>query len=175
MADAEGLVQWFAVYVAPRSEKKVAARLFEKGIEQYLPLRRSLKQWSDRKKWVEEPLVRGYIFVKISIAQRLAVLETDGVLQFVRFDRQDVAIPEWQIEALRQFAESGYEVSIEDEIYPGEEVEIAEGALEGVRGEIISFKGKKAFSVRLEYLGKTLIASVPAEIVRRIKTAEVSR
>lgn len=168
MADAERVVKWFAVYVAPRSEKKVAQRLFEKRIEHYLPLRRALKEWSDRKKWVEEPLIRGYVFVKIDIFQRLPILETDGVLQFVRFDRQDVAIPEWQIEAMRQFLDSGFEVEIDDQLYPGEAVEIAEGALEGMRGEIISFKGKKAFSIRLEYLGKTLIASVPMETVRRV-------
>ncbi len=168
MANAERESQWFAVYVAPKSENKVIERLFKKGIEHYLPLRRSFKQWSDRKKWVEEPLVRGYVFVKIDIFQRLPILETDGVLQFVRFDRQDVAIPEWQIEAMRQFLESGFDVEIDDQLYPGEAVEIAEGALQGMRGEIISFKGKKAFSIRLEYLGKTLIASVPMETVRRV-------
>jgi transcription antitermination factor NusG len=167
MAERES--NWFAVYVAPRSEKKVAERFLKISVEHYLPLRRSLKQWSDRKKWVEEPLVRGYVFVKIDIKQRLKVLETDGVLQFVRFDRQDVAIPEWQIEAMRQFLESGFDIDVDDQFYPGERVEITDGALHGLSGEIISFKGKKAFSIRLEHLGKTLIASVPVETVQRVR------
>jgi transcription antitermination factor NusG len=167
MSSAERESNWFAVYVAPKCEKKVSERLLEKKIEHYLPLRRSLKQWSDRRKWVEEPLVRGYVFVKIDIRQRLQVLETDGILQFVRFDRQDVAIPTWQIEAMRQFLESGINVEIDEHLYPGEKVEIADGALKGLCGEIISFKGKKSFSIRLEYLGKTLIASVPMETVQR--------
>ncbi|HYF02651.1 MAG TPA: UpxY family transcription antiterminator [Patescibacteria group bacterium] len=169
MAGSQKELRWFAVYVTPKSEKKVAERLLRQGIEYYLPLRRSLKQWSDRKKWVEEPLVHGYVFVKIDISDRLRVLETDGVLQFVRFDRQDVVIPEWQIEGMRQFLNSGMNIEVSDELYPGEEVEISEGALQGLRGEIISYKGKKSFSIRLEYFGKTLIASVPMKTVHRVQ------
>ena len=57
---------WYAVYTKPRSEKKLADRLNEHGIEAYLPLRKTLKQWSDRKKMVEEPLITSYVFVNIT-------------------------------------------------------------------------------------------------------------
>ena len=57
---------WFAVYTKSRNEKKVYERLIDEGYEAYLPLQKRLKQWSDRKKWVEEPLLRSYVFVKIN-------------------------------------------------------------------------------------------------------------
>ena len=57
---------WYALYTFPRFEKKVYKRLVERGIEAYLPLQKKLRKWKDRKKWIEEPLIRSYIFVKIS-------------------------------------------------------------------------------------------------------------
>ena len=58
---------WYAVHVMPRWEKKVYTALLEQHIETYAPLQKRLKQWSDRKKWVEEPVIRSYVFVKIMI------------------------------------------------------------------------------------------------------------
>ena len=47
---------WFALYTAPRSEKKVEARLGEAGVEHFLPMLKVMRRWSDRVKVVE---VRG--------------------------------------------------------------------------------------------------------------------
>ena len=58
--------KWYPVYTHPRAEKKAHQALSNKGIETYLPLRRQLKQWSDRKKWVDEPFIKSYLFVHIS-------------------------------------------------------------------------------------------------------------
>ena len=52
---------WNVVYTASRQEKKVAQRLLENGIENYLPVIKVLNQWSDRKKLVEKPLFNGYV------------------------------------------------------------------------------------------------------------------
>ena len=57
---------WHAIYVHSRAEKKVHVELTLKGIESFLPLHRKLRQWSDRKKWVEIPLISGYVFVHIT-------------------------------------------------------------------------------------------------------------
>jgi transcriptional antiterminator RfaH len=59
-------LKWYPVYTQPRAEKKAYSALIDKGIEAYLPLHRRLKQWSDRKKWVEEPLISSYLFVRIA-------------------------------------------------------------------------------------------------------------
>jgi len=159
--------QWYAVYVMPQSEKKVFDRIRAMQIDVYLPLRRSLRQWSDRKKWIEEPLIRGYVFVRIRLRDQVRVLEVPGVLQFVRFDKQPVPIPDDQIDALRTFLDSGYEVDVADELLPGEEVEVTEGLLTGMRGQMLERRGKKIFAVQLEHLGKTLIVAVPAAQLRR--------
>ena len=64
---------WYAVYTKPKWEKKVAELLARKGIEHYCPLNRVLKQWHDRKKWVEEPLLTSYVFVYVTPAEQAEV------------------------------------------------------------------------------------------------------
>ena len=58
---------WYAIYTKPRTEKKACEELTCKGISTYLPVVKTLKQWSDRKKWVEKPYFPGYLFVRIRL------------------------------------------------------------------------------------------------------------
>lgn len=55
---------WYPVYTNPRAEKKTYEQLVRKSIEVYLPLKKTLKQWSDRKKWVQEPFNLFYLFFR---------------------------------------------------------------------------------------------------------------
>ena len=66
--------QWVALYTNPRAEKKAESNLKETGFEVYLPLRKELHTWSDRKKWVEVPLLKSYIFAKITAKQQIPVV-----------------------------------------------------------------------------------------------------
>ena len=56
---------WHVLYTKPRNEKKVAERLSGAGYTVYCPLQKVRRQWSDRVKVVEEPLFKGYLFIKI--------------------------------------------------------------------------------------------------------------
>ena len=99
--------KWYALYTKSRTEKKVYQLLTEKGIDTYLPLIKTLKQWSDRKKWVEEPLFRSYIFIKITEKERLNAIRTDGVVRMITFQGKPVSIPNKQIEAVRAYINEG--------------------------------------------------------------------
>ena len=57
-------ISWYAVYTRPRAEKLVFQRIQETGIEVFLPMQKTIRQWSDRKKVIEKPLLSSYIFVK---------------------------------------------------------------------------------------------------------------
>ena len=71
---------WYAVYTNSRAEKRVSDRIEELGIETFLPLQKTLRQWSDRKKLVEKPLISSYVFVKIIPREYFAVRKIDGVV-----------------------------------------------------------------------------------------------
>jgi len=96
---------WYAVYVRSRYEKKVYQYLLEKGLSSFLPLIETLRQWSDRKKRVEEPLIRGYVFVHINYhKEHVHVLETDGVVKFIGIGKTPSVISERDIDWLKRLA-----------------------------------------------------------------------
>ena len=160
---------WYAVYVKSRSEKKVAAELIALGIDHYLPLQKLLKQWSDRKKWVEEPLFRSYIFVKINQTDYYNVLNVTGAVKYISFEGKAVAVPEQQIEAIRYFLDEKDPEVMEDLHWEkGQKVEVISGSLTGLKGELIEVKGKNKVSVEIEAVAKTILLRIPKSKLRVI-------
>ena len=76
----ENIKNWFAIYTMPRWEKKVHSRLLRKDIRSWCPMQKVERRWSDRKKIIEDPIFKSYVFVQIHEEERLTVLQTDGVL-----------------------------------------------------------------------------------------------
>ncbi len=160
-------MNWFAVYTNPRAEKKVHAELIREGIEVYLPLQRTLKLWSDRKKWVEEPLFRSYIFVHISESEYYAVLNTPGVVRFITFEGKAVPVPEQQIEAIRYYLSSDEKpVAVDPGLVPGQVVEVMKGPLRGLRGELVEISGRRKVKVEIEAIGQSIMVTIPLSQLR---------
>lgn len=163
--------KWYAVYVKSRAEKKALAELTFKGVDAYLPLRVVKRKWSDRVKLVEEPLLRGYLFVFVSEIEYLNVLQTPGVVGYVTFEGKAAAIPEEEIENLKIFLERNkafVDVSYEN-IAKGQKVKVVGGPLEGVEGEVFELRGKKRISLRFETLGCSVFADVSLELLEKIE------
>ena len=128
---------WYAIYVKSRHEKSVHAELQHKGIESSLPLTIVTRQWSDRRKKVEVPLFRGYVFVKIDIRnEKLPGLTTSGVVKFVVFNKITVPIPEEQMFWLQQMIASDLLLSQEQDFPTGTEIDVMFGPLKGLRGRV---------------------------------------
>lgn len=159
---------WYAIYTKARHEKKIANILQEENIEYYLPLRRSLKQWSDRKKWIQEPLFNCYIFVKISYLEFYKVLIIPGVMCYVSFGGVPQTIHDSQIERLKLFvSERSTEIVLtRDQIAKGVKVEVVFGALKGLQGEIVQIHGQSRLLIRFESLGCCLYANISKDEVR---------
>lgn len=161
--------QWYPVCTASRAEKKACQALMAKGIETYLPLQRQCKQWSDRKKWVEEPLIRSYLFVLIHPQQQTEVLMTSGISRFIYFSGKVTAMPNRQIDELKLLLASAYELEVtEENLMPGEPVEIKAGPLKGIKGEMISYRSKHQLLLKLGSLQQSIVVNVPAALIGRI-------
>lgn len=153
---------WYAIYTNPRSEKKANILLQEKNINTYLPLVKRLKQWSDRKKMVEEPLIRSYLFVNISEKEYFEVLNTQHVSRFITFEGKAVPIPENQIEIVKRLLSTDLEVDVTSEnLAEGDTIRVARGPLIGMVGQLIKYKQRKRVMVKLEQIGKSLIVNLP--------------
>jgi transcriptional antiterminator RfaH len=160
--------KWYPVYTRPRAEKKACQALINKGLETYLPLQRQLKQWSDRKKWVEEPFIKSYLFVYIKEQEQTEVLMTKGVARFIYFSGKITPMPGRQIDDLKLLLASPFELEItEENLQPGEKVIIKAGALKGLTGEIVSYRSQKQLALRLENLGYSIIVNVGASLIER--------
>lgn len=162
--------EWFAIYTNPRAEKAVNILLQKKGIEVFLPIRKVLKQWKDRKKWVEEVLFNSYIFVNITKSEYLDVLKTHGVVKFIIFEGKPVSIPENQIEIIRKLINNEFIFEVEDSILSkGDKVEVTNGVMKGLKGILVNFKGKNNVAVVLNELNKTIIIDIDKRLLKTYK------
>lgn len=158
---------WYALYVKSRTERKVAVEFDYNKVEYYLPLVKRLKQWSDRKKMVEEPLFRGYVFVNINIKDYDKVVQTQNVVKFISFEGHAVPIPEAQINAIKLYLEDTESQALKDSILiEGQEVEVVSGDLTGLKGNLVEVKGRKKVKVQIETVNSSIIVSIPKSKLR---------
>jgi len=159
---------WYAIYTRVNREKRILSDLRELNIECYLPLTKSLKQWSDRKKWVEEPLFRCYIFVRVSSVDFFKILQVTGVVKYVSFGGKAQVIPNCQIEGIRSLVKQ-QEIGIvltHERIAKGAKAEVLCGALKGVQGEVVQLMGQSRILIRLESLGCCLYTNISKEEIK---------
>lgn len=161
---------WYPVYTNPRAEKAALLLLQKKGIETFLPLQRRLKQWSDRKKWVEEPLFKSYLFVRINQKEQAEVLMTKGISRFIYFSGEIAKMPERQMQELKLWlgAELPYEIAAQ-QFETGQQVEILAGTLKGIKAELVDFHDEKRLILRVDSIGYALLVQVPKGYVKVIK------
>jgi len=160
--------KWYPVYTHARAEKKAHEALLKKGIETYLPLNRQLKQWSDRKKWVEEPFIKSYLFVNITDQEQMEVLMTKGVARFIYFSGKITPMPVSQIDNLKLLMASSYDLEItEENLQPGEKIIIKAGPLKGLQGEIVSHRSQKKLLLRLDNMGLSILVQVAPSLINR--------
>ncbi|MCD6165698.1 UpxY family transcription antiterminator [bacterium] len=159
---------WYALYTRSRHEKKVDAQLKEKGIESYLPLHTVIRQWSDRKKKVEEPLFRCYVFVHLALKDRLRALQTEGVVRMVSFGGKPSVIPDSQIEAVKRLLQEGLVVEPYQYLKEGQWVEVVQGPLTGLQGILIEKRGSQKLVVSIDSIRQSISVQIDARLVKAI-------
>lgn len=153
--------KWFALYTRSRHEKVVDQELRKKGLETFLPLRRIIRHWSDRKKIIEDPLFKGYLFTRVALRDRWTVLNTAGVVGFVGSRRSEpFEVHEKELWTIRRFLEEEIQVDPFPYLREGERVYIRSGPFKGAEGFIV----RKNKHCRLVISLDLLMQSVSVEI-----------
>lgn len=161
--------KWYALYTKSRFEKKTGQLLTEKGFEVYVPLIKTIKQWSDRKKIVEEPLFRSYIFFRSAASKLLNAKQVDGAVYIVSFNKQPAVIPDTQIKNLQLLLNSNEKFEISEEIFTtGEIVEVIQGSLRGLKGTFVDYRGKKSILLQIDAINQTLMVHIPPLWVKKV-------
>jgi transcription antitermination factor NusG len=151
---------WYAVYTKPRWEKKVHSLMVEKGMEAYCPLNRIRKKWSDRVKWVDEPLFKSYVFVRVPEADQTNVRMVNGVVNFVYWLGKAAIIKDREIETIRKFLNDYDEVWVEPiALQKDARITIRQGAFMNKEGKVVKIFNNKV-QVAIESIGYSLVAVV---------------
>jgi len=152
--------KWYALYTKPRWEKKVYALLAEKGMEAYCPLNKVRKKWSDRIKWVEEPLFKSYVFVRTGDEEQQLVRMVNGVVNFVYWLGKPAIVKDKEIETIRKFLNDYQEVqAVPLDLQTDVKVRIRRGALMDKEARIVKVLNNKV-QVVIESIGYSLIATL---------------
>ena len=155
---SENNYHWFAIQTRPRWEKKVAASLVNKGIENYCPLNKVVRQWSDRKKVVLEPVFKSYVFVRIEEDKKWEVKKIDGILNYVYWLGKPAHIRDEEIQTIRKFLHEFNDVTVEKKnFHVNAKVRIKQGVLMDYEGMIVEVSGNRII-VRIESMDIQLSA-----------------
>jgi transcription antitermination factor NusG len=152
--------KWYVVYTKPRWEKKVHGLMLAKGMEAYCPLNRVRKKWSDRVKWVEEPLFRSYVFIKIAEEEQSLVRMVNGVVNFVYWLSKPAIVKDREIEIIRQFLNDYDEVEATAiDLRVDDRVMILHGVLMNKEAKVLRVVNNKV-QVIIESIGYSLMATI---------------
>ncbi|MGZ2371876.1 UpxY family transcription antiterminator [Ancylomarina sp. YFZ004] len=166
--------KWHAIYTRSRSERKLYEELAAMGVDCYLPLKKELRVWSDREKWVESPLFPSYVFIRVSEREYHQAIHSTWAVRYVSFGGKAVIIPESQIKGLKAFlADQDREVEVSARSFKkGEQLEVTSGPLKGVLGELIQIRGQHRLVLRFESLGCCVLAEISSDEVEQMKATE---
>ena len=149
-------VDWFALYTKPHNEIKVAEKLLSMGIEAYCPTIVVEKQWSDRKKKTQQPLLNSYVFVKLNDKERALVFAVSGVVRYLFWLGKPAIVKDSEILAIKEMLEESYKAITVTGVQPGTTITLQEGVFKGQSATFVEQKGNKTILV-LDGLGITLI------------------
>jgi transcription antitermination factor NusG len=161
---------WYALYTRPRHEKQVHQELCNKGLDAFLPSFKVRRRWSDRYKFVEEPLFKNYLFVNLEDFSRhaAATLRPYGAVSYVMFDGKPAPIPQPEIDAIRRLVESELPYNQHPYLKVGRKVRVRLGALQGCEGILIRKKNIARLVLSVHLLQQSVSVEVDADVVEAL-------
>lgn len=165
-------IQWYAIVTRSRAEKKVNEKLVA-YCETFLPLQKQWRQWSDRKKKVEIPLIPSFVFVKTTPKELINILKVEGVVRVLNFLGKPAIVREDEIATLKLLIENSSNAQVISSINleEGEQVEIVKGPLAGLKATFICQQGKYKVIVNIETPATYFQVEVSANQLKKIGVA----
>ena len=166
---------WFAVRVRSNYEKVAELHLRDRGYERFAPSYKVEKQWSDRKKEIEQFLFPGYVFCRLDPHDRLPVLTVPGVVGLVGIGKVPATIPDEEIDRIQRMVQSGLLVKPWPFLEVGQTVLIERGPLAGMEGILVEEKAQWRLVVSVNLLRRSVAAEVDRTWVRPVQPSRKSQ
>ena len=152
-------MNWYALYVKSNHEFVAHDELSRKRIESFLPTARTMRQWKDRRKWMDFPLFPGYLFVRLnpSSEEFVNVLRTRGAIRLLcRQPGLPAPVATEEIVSLKLVIGSGELMDVYPHLKEGERVRVRRGPLQGAEGVLQQKENQYMFLVNIELLGRSI-------------------
>jgi transcription antitermination factor NusG len=160
--------QWYAVYTCANHEKRVAAELQARAVENFLPLYPSVRRWKDRRVRLDLPLFPGYVFVRLALCDRMRVVQVPSVVRLVGFGGLPAVLPETDMEIMRAGFSHGPRAEPHPFLTVGRRVRIVDGPFAGLQGILTQKKTGLRVVVSLELIQRSVAVDVDAEDVENV-------
>jgi transcription antitermination factor NusG len=160
--------RWLAIQVRPGWEMKTARSVKERGYEGFVPSCRQQRRWSDRITTRDAPIFTGYVFVRFRAENKQAIISIPGVLRFVGMGNTAVPIDDSEIQALQVAAKAAAKWGPWPFLNIGQEVEIRQGPLCGLRGKLVRFDKKQRLIITVNLLRQSAFVEIEGHEVTPI-------
>jgi transcription antitermination factor NusG len=161
--DLASYYPWYAIRTRSNYEKIAATVLEGKGYENYLPVYRCRRRWSDRVVEIDRPLFPGYVFCRFDIKKQMSIITTPGVMSVVSFGKEAAPVADSEIETVQAVLRSGLGTEPCPFLHIGERIRIQEGALEGLEGILVKKKNEWRIVVSVTMLQRSVSVEIDRE------------
>lgn len=163
---------WLVIKTKPRAEKKLYEQLTKAGYESFLPTYVVIRQWSDRKKKIELPLISGVVFVKNNFSDIYSLYDFPQIIGILKEFNKPALVSQQEINNLKILITEWNGELIEcNEVLSlshGDEVEVVRGDFVGIVGVLIAINGKHRLVVQLKTLNVEFTVNIPKSYVKQV-------
>lgn len=156
---------WYLIYTRPKHEKKVHTGLTDKKVTSFLPTKKSLRTWNDRRKYIDEPLFPSYVFIYLrDMRDYYCGTDVAGALYYVKTGREIARVSDTVVNDIKLASTHTSEIEVSDFYFkPGHQVVISQGALTGLTCEVVRYNNNRKLLIRVELLKRNLLLTMPEE------------
>ena len=176
LSKSENEKYWYAIFTKTRAEKKAYQRMLDNNIDAFLPLVKTVRQWSDRKKTLYVPLISSYVFVNMLEKDLHTTLPIQGTVNILKYLGKPAKIKITEIENLKILSnsEEDYRIEVEMSVIKGDVVEVTKGPFMGLIATCENSSGSHRVIVNIESLGSSFIVNVPLSHLRIIENRTIA-
>lgn len=158
---------WYCARTKPKHEHIAAANVSRHlGIEVFNPRLRMERPTRRGIVRSVEPLFPCYIFVRGIRTDFNNIRFITGVSSLVHFGEKVPIVPDYVIEELKECFENEEPLFVEDKLFPGAEVSVAEGAFRGFQAIVLRMlPAKRRVQILLDILGRPTLVEVDRQSV----------
>jgi len=147
--------KWYIVMAKAISHKQSSLILEKLGCTFYLPIQKQLHYWSDRKKWVDVPVLSPYIFLYTNELDRKIIFQTTNNFHFLRYENGLATAKPDEVETVKLICTYSTNLKIESQpLKKGDLIEITHGPLSGMKGHVLQENGNLRFHIQVPSLGQ---------------------